>query len=389
MRLTYVLGWSRLSRSACQEQTIGTAAALARAGAEITLLAPQGPGDAPLTAEAVRAFHGVEGDFQLTQRPFLWPDTGVGPSYFWLRRALVDPAVGAADLALTRIPAVLGAGIRPLRPVVFDHYRPWPDQLPLLRGRFRGALAGDSFAGVVVHSHYAADSYLRLPIPPEKVLVAHNGFEPASMAPVLSKAQARAALGLAGDRPIVVYAGRLNRRKGLGQVMLVAGLVPEARFLLVGAEGDVAVERAAAAVSNVELVPWQGPDRLAAWLYAADVLLIPPSLDPVRRFGTTILPLKTFKYLAAGRPILAPQAPDTAELLRDGDNCLLVPADDPAAASAALRRLLTDPELAARLGANAQALGRMRTWDHRARRMLDFFARRLAAPGGEPEKAAA
>lgn len=389
MRITYVLGWSRLGRSACQEQTIGTAAALARAGVEMTLLIPQGPSDAPMSAEDVRAFHEVDGDLRVTQRRFLWPDTGVAPSYFWLRRALVDPAVAPADLIMTRIPAVLGARVRPARPVIFDHYRPWPDQLSWLRGHFRRALADDSFAGVVVHSHYAAESYRRLPMDEDKLLVAHNGFDPAIMAPPLSKAVARKTLDLPDDRPIVVYAGRLNRRKGLDQVMAMAELTPEALFLLVGAEGDIAVERSAAATANVRLVPWQAPHTLAPWLYAADVLLIPPSLDPVRRFGTTVLPLKVFKYLAAGRPILAPHSPDTAELLRDGHNALLVPADDPARASAALRRLLTDQDLAGRLGRNALALAKARTWDHRARRMLDFFERRLAAAGDEPEKAAA
>jgi glycosyltransferase involved in cell wall biosynthesis len=90
-----------------------------------------------------------------------------------------------------------------------------------------------------------------------------------------------------------------------------------------------------------------------------------------------VLPLKTFSYLAAGRPILAPALPDTAELLRDGETALLVAPDDPAAAALALDALFAQPELAARLSANARALAERHSWDARAKLLSDLFLRRL------------
>ncbi len=42
LRIAYPTLWSRLSRSACREQTANTVAALARRGHEVTLLAPRG-----------------------------------------------------------------------------------------------------------------------------------------------------------------------------------------------------------------------------------------------------------------------------------------------------------------------------------------------------------
>ena len=125
-------------------------------------------------------------------------------------------------------------------------------------------------------------------------------------------------------------------------------------------------------------MPWQGPAALPAWLHAADVLLIPPSRAPLEQYRNCVLPLKLFAYLAAGRPILAPEAPDTAELLRDGENALLVPPGDPAAAAAALDRL-REPGLAARLGAAAAALATELTWDKRAEKIEAFLAARLSA----------
>ena len=63
MRLVYPLLWSRPDRKACRAQTMATAAALARRGVEVTLLMPQGEGDPALSADDLRAYFEVEGDF--------------------------------------------------------------------------------------------------------------------------------------------------------------------------------------------------------------------------------------------------------------------------------------------------------------------------------------
>ena len=98
-----------------------------------------------------------------------------------------------------------------------------------------------------------------------------------------------------------------------------------------------------------------------------------------------MLPLKLFAYLAAGRPDPRPVAPDTAELLADGDTALLVPPGDPAAAAAALDRL-RDPALAARLGASAYARSAELTWDARAEKIHGFLEDAAGALGVEPDR---
>jgi glycosyltransferase involved in cell wall biosynthesis len=117
---------------------------------------------------------------------------------------------------------------------------------------------------------------------------------------------------------------------------------------------------------------------LPAWLAAADVLLIPPSRAPFEKFGNCVLPIKLYAYLAAGRPILAPEAPDTAELLEHGSNAWLVTPDDPDAAVNGLDRLLRDEALAKRLSTAAQRLSEGLTWDQRARKITSFLQARLA-----------
>jgi glycosyltransferase involved in cell wall biosynthesis len=377
MRLVYPLLWSRLDRKADRAQAVATAAALARRGVEVTLLLPRGAEDPALFPVALRDWFEVEGDFRLVQRPSGWAGTPLHRSLMWLRQVFRDPLLAEADLLYSRIPAMLGIGGRCSLPFAFDHYRPWPDRLPALKPLFRRTAARPNCLGFILHSEHAADSWRRAGIPTDRLLVAHNGA-PSAVAPV-AKDAARRALGLPAERGIALYAGRLNARKGLDRLLAVADLRPNVLFVLVGSEGEGPIEREAAARANVRVAPWADATTLALWQGAADVLLIPPSLAPLERFGDCVLPLKTYAYLAAGRSILAPAAPDTAELLRDGDTALLVPPDRPDLAAFGLDRLLGDTALARRLGDNGRALAAGLTWDARAAKIHAFLAERLKA----------
>lgn len=370
MRLVYPVTWARPDRKADRQQSVSTAAALARAGAEVTMVMPRGAGDAALGADELKAFFAVTGDFRLVQRPSRRAGEKLAPTLMWLRQLFADLRTAEADLLYARMPALLGVGRRCPIPFAFDHYRPWPDDLPAIRPLVRWTARSAKCLGLVLHSRFAADAYRRAGVPGEKILVAHNGAHPI---PDGKAGQ----IDLPQDRPVALYAGRINREKGLDQVLQMAGLRPEVMFVLVGSEGAGPIEAEAAAYANVRIIPWQAPAQLPAWLAAADVLLVPPSLAPLETFRNCVLPLKLFAYLAAGKPILAPRAPDTAELLRDGENALLVPPGRPELAAAALDRLLKDSRLAARLGEAARASSRSLTWDRRAERILAFLKERL------------
>lgn len=377
MRIVYPVLWSRLGRPASRDQTVQTVAALARRGHAVTLLMPQGAQDPALTAAALREYHAVEGDFRVVQRRSRWAGESLVTSLLWLRQVFADPELAGADLLLSRIPVMLGMGQLAPLPFATDHYRLWADELPAIRWSFRLAARHHRCLGVIVHSAYAAESWRRIGIPEDRLLVAHNGVAE-TPGPRLDKAPARRALGLPADARIAVYAGRINAAKGLDQLLALADRRPEVLFLLVGSEGEGPIERQAAARANVRIAPWAEPAALPNWLAAADVLVQPPSRAPLERFRQSVLPMKLFAYLAAGRPILAPVSPDTAELLRHEENALLVPPDDPECAAAALDRLLTDSGLAARLAANAKRLSESLSWDARAARIAGFLEARLA-----------
>jgi glycosyltransferase involved in cell wall biosynthesis len=59
--------------------------------------------------------------------------------------------------------------------------------------------------------------------------------------------------------------------------------------------------------------------------------------------------------LCRGRPVVGTRGGGIQDLVRDGENGLLVPQDDADALADALVRVVTDRELAERLAANARA----------------------------------
>jgi colanic acid biosynthesis glycosyl transferase WcaI len=165
--------------------------------------------------------------------------------------------------------------------------------------------------------------------------------------------------------------------KGLGSVLQLAERCPDALFLLVGSEENGSVERAARKHPNVRVLPWQPYERAAMYMVSADVLLLPPSNVGLKIAGHTVLPMKLCGYLAAGRAVFAPGTPDVQELLRDGENAVLVPPGDMEAAGTRLAELLRDDATRERLARAAHEAGKGLTWDARAEKLEAFIRARL------------
>jgi glycosyltransferase involved in cell wall biosynthesis len=77
--------------------------------------------------------------------------------------------------------------------------------------------------------------------------------------------------------------------------------------------------------------------------------------------------------MASGRPIVASDLPAFREILRDGENALLVEAGNPQALVAGITRIKNDPALGARLARQAAEDVRDYTWARRAERLEGLF----------------
>jgi glycosyltransferase involved in cell wall biosynthesis len=87
------------------------------------------------------------------------------------------------------------------------------------------------------------------------------------------------------------------------------------------------------------------------------------------------LPNVLLEAMAFARPVIATPIAGVRDLVRDGDNGLLIPPGDPAALAAALRRLQGDGALAAQLGAAARATAEGFGWDTARARLEPLLER--------------
>jgi glycosyltransferase involved in cell wall biosynthesis len=284
------------------------------------------------------------------------------------------------DVLWTRDPLALVSAVRSGLPVVFETYRPdfasarafAPWRRAALRGGQRSGREPRRLAGVITHSELARDAFVRAGVPEERCLTAHNGYAPTLMEPALSRTEARRRTRLPDDRPLIVYAGHVGAEKGSDALVAIAAAVPEMSVVIVGVQDATErrwLERCAAraGATNLVLVPRVGLREVSTYLYAADCLIVPPTDAPLNRYGRTVLPMKLFSYLAAGRPILAPDLADMREVLTNGRTAVLVPPGDPVAAARALRELVSDTTRADALAEAAKAASRALTWSTRAR----------------------
>ena len=283
-----------------------------------------------------------------------------------------------ADLVYTRNLWIAWLAILFGQRVVFDHYRPWPDQIPPLQFWLYRLMCHRRFLLNICHSNYTREKYLALGIPAHKLCCVYNGFEPQRLLPAIATELAKQQIDVAPDRKTVVYTGRINHKKGLSLVIESAKRLPETDFILVGSSGSGAIETLAKDVANIRVVPFQPPERLRLYIYAADVLLIPPSWQPLAEFGSTVLPLKLFLYMASGRPILAGETPDVREVLTHRDNAFLCRPDDVDALVAGIATLTGDAELSRQLGQRAQDASRAFTWQARANTIAALVLDRLS-----------
>ncbi len=271
--------------------------------------------------------------------------------------ALRPDAVGwwsMGGLTLTLLESVHRRGI----PAVAFVHDDWLAYGPVVDG-WLGAVSGLRRAGLVERlvripsrvdfaaaadycfvSESTRDGALGLGLGLERISVAHSGVHPAF-------------LDAASPHPWrgeLLYVGRLDPRKGMDVAVRALALLPGMRLTVAGSGNAGEEERLRALAADagvadrVVLTGRQDRQALIEHYAAADAVLFPVLWE--EPWG--LVPLEA---MGRGRPVVATGRGGSAEYLRDGENALLYPAEDPAALAAAVRRLEHDPALRDRLRA--------------------------------------
>lgn len=323
-----------------------------------------------------------------------WSPYALGGLVACMRRHDADlvQLVGMKSLLLGRIAARI-AGRKALL-----HFHDMFEPMPWLRAVQR-RLAPWAAGAIAVSSKvrdWAAAAY---GLAPERIEVLHNGLDLARFRPpsAPTRAEARAALGIAPDTSVIVAVGRLQPYKGHthllralarlqassparadDMLLLVVGEGPsrgaledEARAhgLLARERGLLGPERAAVRFLGQR-------DDIPAILPAADVMAV-PSLS--EGFGLVAL-----EGAAAGLPVVAFATGGLPDVIADGTSGLLVPTGDEAALAAALARVLADRDLAARLAAGARERAQAFGLDRHVADLIDVYRRICTGDGFAP-----
>ena len=200
---------------------------------------------------------------------------------------------------------------------------------------------------VVVPSAYLRDLALGWDLPAERLAVIPN---PAPPLPVLpSRDEARAALEMRGFT--LVAAGRLTRQKALGDALAALARAGDVRLVVAGEgpERDMLERRAAelGVAERVRFVGGRSRDDVLRLFRGADAALLTSAWEN--------LPHSVLEALAVGTPGIATAVGGVPEVVRDGENGLLVPPGDVGAITAAMRRLAGDDGVRASLAGRAAA----------------------------------
>ena len=174
-----------------------------------------------------------------------------------------------------------------------------------------------------------------------------------------------------GNRPLVVYAGRVNAEKGAGIVLEAASLYPDAQFVLVGRVYEQMFYERARRSGNVRLLGFVPPSQVSQYLAIADVLVLPST--PSLSYATYTSPLKLFEYMSSEKPIVASDLPVLQEILCHERNALIYPAHDPKALAETLARVTRDRSLAQRIASQALHDVEEHSWGRRAHRIISHM----------------
>jgi len=177
---------------------------------------------------------------------------------------------------------------------------------------------------VVAVSPAAAEGLVAAGLPPDRIRVIANGIDLDRFRPLPPRS---------GPPRVVLGLGRLEPQKGFDLAARAVAGLPGLRLVLAG-EGS---QGPALAAAGALLRGWQ-PDVLPL-LAEADIVVVPSRWEG---FG-----LAAVEALACGLPVVAADVPGLREVV--GDAALLVPPEDPVALAGALRRLVEEPALRARL----------------------------------------
>lgn len=175
----------------------------------------------------------------------------------------------------------------------------------------------------------------------------------------------------------LLFLGRLGPHKGSDRVLKAIALLPPALRCKVRVymAGDAAVEEMRALAHQLgiadiaEIRDWIGEEVKTRWLQETNAFILPSHSEG--------LPMSLLEAMAWGKAVIVSPVGGIPELVDDGCEGFLVPADDVQAIADAIRRLVEAPDLRSRMGLSAwKRIKPLDIQDHR-RRLGEIYSEAL------------
>jgi D-inositol-3-phosphate glycosyltransferase len=254
-----------------------------------------------------------------------------------------------------------------------------------LRERIESQLVGLADSLIAANPDERADLIWRQRTRADKICTIPPGVDVDLFAP-RDRGICRLTLGLPADQPVVLFVGRVDPIKGIDTLLCTAAALDradsDATILFVGGDldaagqpvgplRDVASEASRLGVaSRFRFVGSQPQDRLPLYYGASDAVAVPSRYES---FG-----LVAVEAMACGRPVVASRAGGLTFTVEDGCTGYLTPVGDFEHFADHLVRILTNPTLRDRLGANAHESAQRFAWSAVAESVHHVYER-LAA----------
>lgn len=207
---------------------------------------------------------------------------------------------------------------------------------------------------IISVSKWAVGDIAKYGLPRGKMVCVHNGVSPKEYRPSAHRAaRFRKKHALEGKK-ILLFVGRVIRQKGIEYLIdampLVLKRVPQARLVVVGRGNRLEKMRSRVAKLGLQgKVHFEGfldEEELKDALCACNVFVLPSLWE--------VLPVSILEAMACGKPIVASDVGGNGELVRRGHNGFLVPKKNSRRLAEKIVRVLSDEQLAGRMGRNSR-----------------------------------
>lgn len=250
------------------------------------------------------------------------------------------------------IPEVLAGLAAGCRNLIFNHhnvYRDWP-----ARYYHFARWMEPCFKMSIACSHDTERFLIRHRLAhPDRLRVYYNGLDFAPFQEAVDAGAVRESIGVGRDEFVVGTVARMAYfKRQIDGVEAMGVLRDQGRKVRYVVAGDG------------EMMP-KIRQRVAELRLKKEVLLLgsrPDGPRLVKAFDAAIFPsdleanpIAIIEAMLSGIPVIGAEAPGTSEIVKDGENGLIVPVGDHAAMAAAIARYQDSPELARSMAANAKA----------------------------------